>query len=281
MSDEFAIGRVIAALDASCHDLDLLPAAVELAARLEAEVAGLFIEDQNLLRLWSLPAARHVTIGSPAREVPSTEQMQAELRALASQAAAALSVAATRQGVPWSFRVVRGRPEEELDEGTMAKDLVVVGPTRSLAGALPMRLTSPLDDAARQLGRSTVLVPGPTTLTHPMVVIRAGSPLMVRTLAAAIRLARPKRREMHIVLVGNPADTAQTETDIVKRLAPLGATARVVATAEPTVEQLARAVAGTDSDIFVAASDVPLFHDRDAVSKLLERTGLPVMIVRG
>lgn len=280
MSDRFPVDRVIAALDAGCRDLELLPAAAEMAARLKAEVAGLFIEDENLLRLWALPAARHVRLGASGRELPTATQIEAELRALAAQAEAALRAAAARHGVPWSFRVVRGRPEQELHDATMSTDLVLVGRARDLPGGLPLQLSSPLQEAVRRLTRSTLHLRRPTSLTRPIVVAEAHSPLLDRALAAAVRLAGPAVREMEILLIGEPATTERARGEIARRLAQLGYGVRVLPTAAATVEQIGRALAGAEGDILVAAADVPVFRDRDEMSRLLERTGLPIMIVR-
>ena len=48
---QFAVRRILLALDTTAHNLPSLESAVELASQLEAELAALFIEDPNLLRL--------------------------------------------------------------------------------------------------------------------------------------------------------------------------------------------------------------------------------------
>ena len=47
--------RILVAVDASPHSLAALDAALRLAADLEAEIIGLFVEDINLLRLAGMP----------------------------------------------------------------------------------------------------------------------------------------------------------------------------------------------------------------------------------
>ena len=48
---KFAIRRILIALDASTHSLAALDAAAEMAANMQAELIGLFVEDENLLHL--------------------------------------------------------------------------------------------------------------------------------------------------------------------------------------------------------------------------------------
>ena len=85
------IRRILVALDASHHSLAALDAAAELAASLEAELQGLFVEDANLLRLAGLPVARVVRypFATPAR--PDPVRMERELRVQAAQARQALA----------------------------------------------------------------------------------------------------------------------------------------------------------------------------------------------
>ena len=51
-------GRILVALDASPRSLAALSTAGALAAELDAELSGLFVEDINLQRLLALPFAR-------------------------------------------------------------------------------------------------------------------------------------------------------------------------------------------------------------------------------
>ena len=52
--------RILVALDESEDHQRVLQSAAEVAARLKAELRGLFVEDVNLLRLAELPCAREV-----------------------------------------------------------------------------------------------------------------------------------------------------------------------------------------------------------------------------
>lgn len=280
MSNGFAIGRVIAALDAACHDLGLLPAAAEVAARLQAPITGLFVEDENLLRLWASPAARHVMLGPAGREAPSADQIQAELRALAADAEAALAAAAARHGIPWSFQIVRGRPQTELHERTMRRDLVVVGRPRTLAG-MPLPLVSALQDAVRELPHSTLHLQTQSALARPIVLAQAWSPLLERAVAAAVQLSGEQVSELVVLLIAGADDARRLPPHLADDLTSSGIRTRVRVLTTGGLDALSQALAAVPGDILVAAADIPLFRNRDNVLKLLERIGLPVLIVRG
>ena len=70
MADErpFEARRILVAIDASAASLDALAAATALASRLGAALEGLFVEDEDLLRLAALPFTDLVRTPSGARE---------------------------------------------------------------------------------------------------------------------------------------------------------------------------------------------------------------------
>jgi nucleotide-binding universal stress UspA family protein len=62
-----AFRRILVALDASVNSLAAIEQAATLAANLEAEQLGLFVEDINLLRIATLPFARQICFPSGAK----------------------------------------------------------------------------------------------------------------------------------------------------------------------------------------------------------------------
>jgi hypothetical protein len=124
---QFAVRRILLALDAASHNLPSFESAVELAAQLEAELAALFVEDPNLLRLAGLPFVREIRFPSATEEQPEPARIERELRVLAEQTRQALAAAAERAKLRWSFRVVRGAIETELRAAVTEADLLLLG----------------------------------------------------------------------------------------------------------------------------------------------------------
>jgi nucleotide-binding universal stress UspA family protein len=123
----FAARRILVAIDASAASLDALEAAVSVAERLGSELTGLFVEDEDLLRLAALPFADIVRSPGGARERIDPTSVEAVLRAVAASARAALEKAASRRGVTWRFRISRGRVAREVLAAAEGADLVVLG----------------------------------------------------------------------------------------------------------------------------------------------------------
>lgn len=121
--------RILVTCDTSPLGTAALDAAVALARRLDAELAGLFVENINLLRMAELPFAREYALASAvARRVESGE-LESALRRQADAARNALSRAARALSVPWSFQVVRGALLDSVLDAMREPDLAVFGHT--------------------------------------------------------------------------------------------------------------------------------------------------------
>jgi hypothetical protein len=183
--------RIWVALDQSPRGAAALAAATELAADLDAELAGLFVEDIDLQHLFGLPFAREYSLlWGGARPLSQTE-MERAWRREAEALQQRLAEAAERQRLRWSFRIARGRLSAEVATLTQALDLVVLGQrsgvsVRSVATA---RLQGPA-------------VPQPA----PVLVLFEDVAASARSLDAAARLAR--RSGTGLVLLVRAADDA-------------------------------------------------------------------------
>ncbi len=194
--EEKEIRRILIALDASPHSLAALQAATELAARLNAELVGLYVEDINLLRLAELPIAREFSYYSGTTKQLDRENIEIQLRAQASQARRALRILAEEARLRHTFRVARGIVHVELVQAAEEVDLVILGRSGW--------------SRRRQLGSTTRMIiersPRHILIMQPGVIQRLalgviydGSPISQRALAVAATLLHPG--ESFVILI--------------------------------------------------------------------------------
>ncbi len=185
----FPIHRILVALDASPHSLAALDAAVGLAARLDAELEGLFVEDTTLLRLTDLPCAREVLYFSAGQEPLTRAGMESKLKSQSERARRALQAAAQRAQVEWTFRTARGEVTTEVKSAAAGADLLAIGKGGWSVGRRLHVGSTALELAASAL--PVLLLPerGIPEDAH-LVVYFDGSPAAQRGLQAAARLAR-------------------------------------------------------------------------------------------
>lgn len=117
--------RILVALDGGPDSMSRLEQAAMLAADLQVELAGLFVEDDDLFRLCGLPV-REISLGSGAVRRPDRATMERELRVRQAEARRRLQDVAVRRRVSWSFEVRRGRGREALLGAAAETDVVAM-----------------------------------------------------------------------------------------------------------------------------------------------------------
>ena len=138
--------QILIALVASSQSLAALDAAVAIAHQRGAELLGVFVEDELLLRITACSVAREV--GTSAAETRDFKHKDIEsiFRAMASHARNALEMAAERRRIPWSFQVVRGAVMETLIEMIKEAEVTALGalgsqwPSESGFGSTTMKV---------------------------------------------------------------------------------------------------------------------------------------------
>jgi nucleotide-binding universal stress UspA family protein len=134
--------RILVALDDSPHSRAALDMAVRLAADLEAELEGLFIKDENLLRAAQLPFAEEVRTHSVSPKRLTDRRVERQLRYQAERAEATLQEATEQAEVAYNFRVVEGDVTHELLQAAEEADLLAMGKTSTQSSRRRLGSTS-------------------------------------------------------------------------------------------------------------------------------------------
>lgn len=202
---EREIRRILVALDASPHSLSALRAAARLAASLEAELRGLFVEEEELLRLSSL-SVREVDLLS-ARTRPLEERhVRRHVRRQRRRARREMERTANRREVRWSFSSTRGSVGVELRSAAGEADLVMVGTRGWTPGRRPGSTVLRL---LREAPAPVMILRRGTEIGRRVYAVYDGSPPARRGLAAAIQIAR--RGELPLVVLLAAGDEALQE----------------------------------------------------------------------
>jgi hypothetical protein len=138
------ISRVLIALQGGEPASGPMAAALQLATSMQAELAGLFVEDVDLLRLAALPFTREVGLASAVVRPLETADIERTLRRQAEELREWLGGLAAESRLKWSFQVARGRLVEQVMAAAQQADLIVVGErprpaARSSGAAAPRR----------------------------------------------------------------------------------------------------------------------------------------------
>ena len=121
------VRRILVAMDGSSESGLALGSAARLAGSLAAELAGLFVEDVELLRLAGLPFASEAGVSSGVFRRLEPADIERRFRVTAERAREALRLTAVASGLRTSFRVTRGRVVSEILHAAPEADVVAAG----------------------------------------------------------------------------------------------------------------------------------------------------------
>lgn len=255
--------QILVALDSTSDNRSAMRAAVELAARLQAELSGLFLEDTNLLRLADLPFAREIRPWS-AQERPLTERdLLLSLRALATRTQMELARMAGKAKVRWSFRIERGPRLQLLMQASGSSDVLLVGEPRHIAkvGA----------SDARRLRRQSMVY-----------LVYADSPASQRALKTAAVMVESQVGGLTVfVLAYKRKDLKRLHTEAIGRLDSWGIIARVVdCLEEQGIRDFINNLGRLSGAAVILPGDIEVPSDPLLFQRLLDQVGCPVVIVR-
>jgi len=125
-ADGRRVERIVVAVGGEALAARALETAALLAKGLETPLAGLLVEDEQLLRLADLPSSLEMGFPSALLRPVDRTEIERSLRLRAETARRMLAEIAARLAVQWSLEVVRGDLLREALGRALPDDLVVV-----------------------------------------------------------------------------------------------------------------------------------------------------------
>jgi len=256
-----------------------LKAAAELAARMNAELIGIFVEDINLLRIADLPFSQEIRRYGSEPENMSTAELERLLRMQARQAETSLRHEAEIFRVHHTFNVRRGIVPREVLAAALGADLLVLGRSGrspTCRKGLGSTARSALSGSAKNV---LLMRTGFSAEDEAVLVLYDGSASSRDALAIAVTLVRPGNMLHILVLPQNAGDESELERELAKLLP--SAILRVEYHVLPPVTDsriLARYIRMADSGLLVIGDRMNL--PSETVHNLINEIDYPVLLVR-
>jgi nucleotide-binding universal stress UspA family protein len=204
-----SIQRILVTLDNTQRGGIALEAAAQLAVELRAELRGLFVEDENLLRLACLPFACEIGGATAALRPLSSEVLERTLRAKADEAKKTLAAIAQRVQVQWSFQIKRGQFPQVTFAAAEEADVTIVGQEMARGATQRPAWCRPLRRPQARAPRTP----------EPIVVVMDGSAAACRALRIAMNLSRSTACELQVLLVQSTSHDFNMLREIVQAIA--------------------------------------------------------------
>jgi hypothetical protein len=131
--------RMILALDAMNCETALIEAAAAIAAKLQAELDALFVEDTDLYTVADLPITQEISLSSARPREISGRQVEQALRSLSREAASRFESVVRRSRIKGKFHIMRGERGQALSDACDRVDLLFLQPSQTTV--LRVRIT--------------------------------------------------------------------------------------------------------------------------------------------
>ncbi|MBE0409527.1 MAG: universal stress protein [Anaerolineales bacterium] len=205
------VKRILVALDASPQSLAALRVATDLAARLDAELIGIFIEDINLVQLARLPFTRQISIATGTLLQMDSSLVERELRSQARWALNNMALLADKLKFKWSFRVVRGAISPQLQAAAAEADITILGKTgwsgRRLLGSTAQNLVN-------KAPCTSLILQNPIHFGAPVIVLYDGTQTGKRALESVDLIISPETQLIVVLLAGDAEEARQFRREV-------------------------------------------------------------------
>jgi len=247
-----------------------------MAERAGAEIVGIFVEDEDLLRVARLPFAREYGVWEPRGRPFDPGEMERRLRAQAAVLRREMERETARTRLTWSFRVARGSVAAEVVAAGEQADVIFVGRTREHAPS--KRLGSTARAVVARSRRTVFCVRHSPASGRSVVAAYDGSDRSDLALRTAADLAGPGPDGV-VVLVPAGADVGALTARALERLGDLGKFARILSMEAPTFAALLETATHLDARAVVIGEGACGISP-DLAEALADAIDRPVVIVR-
>lgn len=198
------VQRILVALDPAAPRSEIFAALAALMDQPGVELRGLYVEDERLFRLASLPCAREVRISFPGPRALLTADLEHDVHERATRVREAFEAEARRLHIRHTFSVRRGDVLSVIQREATDTDLVVIGRSVRSAGSRTWHGVT-ITRIAEHPKASMLFVNEPWDTGHCVAVLSDATKGSERSLRMGKQIAEREGLDLRVlVLPGEP-----------------------------------------------------------------------------
>ena len=274
---ESKVERIVVAFDTTPLGEVALEAAAGLAAALDAELSGLFVEDVNLMRMAQLPFTRELGLVSAVIRPIEASDIERAFRLEAEHSREQLEHIAAALDLRWSFQVLRGHVPAAVLGCRTEVDLVVFGKAAHRPMVKSVRVPPRAGAVGREAQRHREQFQ--RLSLRPIALLFDGSERAWRALAVAFALAATAETRLTLLVSSGSREDFDRLRELAKAWLPeRGAMARFAWLRNREALDIAQAVKAENAAALLWY-DGATPQDRDRLQALLSMLGCPVVLI--
>lgn len=199
------INHILVALDDSKKAIGLLRVAADIAAALDANLMGLFVEDIELLKAAELPFFKEININTRRSRRIDRLTIEQILRGRVSEIRAEAERIFEETQIEWTLTITRGVVANEIQRAAADADLLIMA--RSTMS--DKRLGSTARDVANMVPGKLLLIEPTAVPFTKLIIVFDGSEKSLRALETAAHLAAVQDAILTVAVTANSQTEAQ------------------------------------------------------------------------
>jgi len=261
LDDSVVLRRILVAVDTSSHSLAALEAAATIARKMEADIHGLFVQDEIWEKLSRLPSI--ATINELTGETKSLEEknLEKQVEQQKKRLRRHLKTISREHNISYHWDTVQGRVVDEILRAAESADLITIG-RRGHSFPEKKKLGSSAKAIIRLTNKPILLLKKGLKLGNPITVVYDASEESERCLQLGLSLAKKNDSTLTILVLDNNSDSSQKRnTQLEKMVDSAQVSVKVQLFQNPNIWGLTHAVNRRDSGLLIIPRHQPLLQD--------------------
>jgi nucleotide-binding universal stress UspA family protein len=193
--------EILVAIDTSTHSQAALEAAVTLAKTMEANLQGLFVQDEIWQKLSQLPSTSSVNTLTGNVIPLESETLEDHINLLRNRLRRKMEYLSRRNKVTYSWNSLRGKVEDKILEASKNADLITIGLKGKSASR--KRIGSSAKKIIQQAHKPVLVLKEGLHLGRTLTVVYDASRESQKGIKLALKIAEKNNSSINVLVVDN------------------------------------------------------------------------------
>lgn len=277
-SEKILIREILVALDSSSHSQAALEAAAALARTMEANIHGLFVEDDNWHRISKLPSVAEVNELTGDIKPLAEQKIDKQIKILENRIQKQLQLISRLNEIKHSWKTARGSVEKEVLEAARETDLITIG-MKGHSYSKSKQLGRTAKNIIEKSKKPVLILQEGLRLGDTIITVFDASRESRQIIRFALNIAEKNESELFVMIIGdNQNDVQERYSEIKKYLIDASVKADVKFLRQSNIWEFMYAVNNHNGGLLILPRDQPFMKNR-SLDLLLNHIGCPVLLM--
>lgn len=273
-----ALHRILVAVDTSAHSRAALEAAAALAKIMEADIRGLFVQEEHWNRLSRLPTTKVINELTGKTQSLEEESLQRQINDLKIRLRKELKSISKRHEVSHSWQSKEGRVAEQILEAAQDADLITIG-LRGRSLLTQKKLGSTAKTLIRRSEKPILILKKELQLGKAITAVYDASAESRKGLLLALSLAEKNNSRLSVLVLNSSQQNADNRNKKVEKMVDnTSISVGVTILKQPRIGQFIHSVNRQKSGLLVLPKHQS-FLQNDSLETTLGYLNCPVLMM--